>query len=55
MANVSADKEKAVDLDDQIMKIVAPTLPRVRPGDNIHIAFNEDTIHYFDKDSGLRV
>ena len=45
----------AIELDDQIMKIVAPTVPRVYPGQAIHLVFHEDRIHYFDKDNGLRV
>jgi len=45
----------AVELDDQIMKIVAPTVPRVTPGQDIHLFFDEETIHYFDKESGLRI
>jgi len=45
----------AVELDDQIIKIVAPTVPRVTPGQDIHLFFDEESIHYFDKKSGLRV
>jgi multiple sugar transport system ATP-binding protein len=45
----------AVELDGQIMKIVAPTRPRVNPGQRIHLAFNEETIHFFDKKTGLRI
>jgi multiple sugar transport system ATP-binding protein len=45
----------AVELDNQIMKIVAPTQPKVAPGQLIHLAFNEEKIHFFDKESGLRI
>ncbi|MFN2187649.1 MAG: ABC transporter ATP-binding protein [Candidatus Promineifilaceae bacterium] len=45
----------AVELDHMIMKIVAPTTPRVRAGQEIHIVFDPEAIHYFDKESGLRV
>ena len=45
----------AIELDDQIMKIVAPTVPRVNAGQEVHITFDNESIHYFDKESGLRV
>jgi multiple sugar transport system ATP-binding protein len=45
----------AVELDDQIMKIVAPTQPKVHPGQRIHLAFSEERIHFFDKETGLRI
>jgi multiple sugar transport system ATP-binding protein len=45
----------AVELDNQIMKIVAPTQPKVYPGQRIHLAFHEDRVHFFDKKTGLRI
>lgn len=45
----------AVELDERLIKIVAPAQPRVGPGETIHLAFKEDTIAFFDKDTGLRI
>ncbi|MGB3714890.1 MAG: ABC transporter ATP-binding protein [Candidatus Promineifilaceae bacterium] len=45
----------AIELDSQIMKIVAPTQPRVGPGQRIHLAFNEEKIHFFAKETGQRI
>jgi multiple sugar transport system ATP-binding protein len=45
----------AVELDDMIMKIVAPSKPRVYPAERIHLAFKRETVHYFDLETGLRI
>jgi multiple sugar transport system ATP-binding protein len=45
----------AVEMDDKIMKIVAPTKPRVAPGQRIHLAFREEKLHLFDRETGLRI
>jgi multiple sugar transport system ATP-binding protein len=45
----------AIELDDIIMKIVAPAMPKVVAGDPIHLAFKADAVHFFDKDTGLRI
>jgi multiple sugar transport system ATP-binding protein len=45
----------AVELDDRLMKLVAPPQPTVKPGDRIHLAFRQTAIHFFDKESGRRI
>jgi multiple sugar transport system ATP-binding protein len=45
----------AVEIDDMIMKIVAPSQPRVNPKQLVYLAFKQETIHYFDRETGLRI
>jgi multiple sugar transport system ATP-binding protein len=45
----------AIELDDKIVKIVADAQPKVLPGEIVHLAFKEETIRYFDKDTGLSI
>jgi multiple sugar transport system ATP-binding protein len=45
----------AIELGGQIVKIVAPAHPKVEAGQTVHLAFNQDTICFFDKESGQRV
>ncbi|MFH1634196.1 MAG: ABC transporter ATP-binding protein [Chloroflexota bacterium] len=43
----------AIELDEKIVKIVTEAEPKVLPGEIVHLAFKQDTIRYFDKDTGL--
>lgn len=45
----------AIELDDKIVKIVTGAQPKMLPGEVIHLAFKQDTISYFDKDTGLSI
>ncbi len=45
----------AIELDDKIIKIVAAAQPKVLPGEVVHLALNQDTLRYFDKDTGLSI
>jgi multiple sugar transport system ATP-binding protein len=45
----------AIQLDDQIIKIVAPAEPKVLPGEKVHLNFIGKTIRYFDKETGLAI
>ncbi len=45
----------AIELDGKIVKIVAPSLPKLHPGDVIHLAFKVETLHFFDEDTGLSI
>jgi multiple sugar transport system ATP-binding protein len=45
----------AIELDKKIVKIVAPAQPKVLPGEIVHMSFKEDTIRYFDKETGLSI
>ncbi|MFC2037504.1 ABC transporter ATP-binding protein [Chloroflexota bacterium] len=45
----------AIELDDKIIKIVAPAQPKVQAGEVIHLFFKEDAVHFFDKETGLRI
>jgi len=41
----------AIKAGDQIMKIVAPIRPKVDPGETVHVTFDQDAIHFFDKET----
>lgn len=45
----------AIKLDDQIVKIVAPSRPRINAGERIHVAFKTGAVHFFDPESGNRI
>jgi multiple sugar transport system ATP-binding protein len=45
----------SLDLDGQIVKVVAPPDPKIEPGERIHLSFSEDKLHFFDGDTGGRV
>jgi multiple sugar transport system ATP-binding protein len=45
----------AIELDDKIIKIVAPDQPKILPGQRVHLTFKQETIRYFDKDTGLSI
>jgi len=45
----------AIELDDKLVKIVAPTHPKVRSTETIHMAFKQEAMDFFDKETGLRI
>jgi multiple sugar transport system ATP-binding protein len=45
----------AIELEDKIVKIVAPAQPKVLGGEMVHLAFKPGTIAYFDKETELRI
>jgi multiple sugar transport system ATP-binding protein len=45
----------ALQLDDHIYKIVSPSLPRIEPGDIVHLAFPQSALRFYDPESELRV
>jgi multiple sugar transport system ATP-binding protein len=45
----------AIEVDNKIMKFIAPPLPRYRPGEMIYLSFDQDSIHFFDKETGNRI
>jgi len=45
----------AVELDDKIIKIVAPAKPKIHAGDAIHLSFKPNAFHFFDRDTEARV
>jgi len=45
----------AFQVGDQIMKLVAPIRPKVHPGETLHVTFDQDAIHFFDKETGQRI
>ncbi len=45
----------AIEVDNELIKIVAPARPKVQPNQRIHLAFETETIQYFDSQSGERI
>jgi len=45
----------AVEVEDKLVKIIAPPQPRVNPGDMVHMAFKPGSEAFFDKETGLRI
>ncbi len=45
----------AVEVGDKLMKIVAPSYPKVRSGETVHLAFEQEAIHFFDAETGSRI
>jgi multiple sugar transport system ATP-binding protein len=45
----------AIELDEKIVKIITEPQPKVEPGEVVHLAFNKETIRYFDKETGLSI
>jgi multiple sugar transport system ATP-binding protein len=45
----------AVEVDDKLVKIIAPPQPPVNPGDMVHMAFKPGSEAFFDKETGLRI
>ena len=45
----------AIDLNGQIIKIVAPAHPKVSPGEALHLTFQQERIHLFDVETEKRI
>ena len=45
----------AIEIDDKLVKIIAPALPKIRSAETVHLAFNQEAISFFDKDTSLRI
>lgn len=45
----------AIQLDRQIVKMIAPAQPKVQTGENIHLAFKQDTIRFFDPETTMAI
>ena len=45
----------AIQLDDKILKVVAPAMPQIEAGERIHLSFKEDHLRFYDEQTGLRV
>jgi len=45
----------AIELGDRIVKIVAPSDPRIEAGETVHLTFKQESLTFFDKETGLRI
>ena len=45
----------AIELDDKILKIVAPAEHNISPGDTLHLSFMQKNMSFFDPETGLRI
>ena len=45
----------AIELEDIIIKAVAPAVPKIAAGSNIHLDFKQETLRFFDPESTLAI
>ena len=45
----------AIELNGQIIKIVAPAHPKVSPGETLHLTFQQERVHLFDVETEKRI
>jgi multiple sugar transport system ATP-binding protein len=45
----------AFELGDKIIKVIAPTLPKINPGETIHVAFELKSVRFFDPENTLAI
>ena len=45
----------AIELDDKLVKIVTSAHPKIRSGEVVHLAFKQEVMSFFDKDTGFRI
>jgi multiple sugar transport system ATP-binding protein len=45
----------AMELDDKLLKVVAPSEPKITSGDNVHLSFSLDHIRFYDPETELRL
>jgi multiple sugar transport system ATP-binding protein len=45
----------AIEIEDRIVKLVAPAQPKILGGEMVHLAFKPGTIAYFDKETEMRI
>ena len=45
----------AIQLDDNIIKAIAPAVPKISTGANVHFNFKQETLRFFDPESTLAI
>ena len=45
----------AIEVDDELVKIVAPAYPKFNSGEMVHLSFKQEAIRFFDRETGLRI
>ena len=45
----------AIEIDEKLIKIVAPAYPKINSGEMVHLSFKQEAIRFFDRETGLRV
>ena len=45
----------AIELDEKLIKIVAPAYPKIKSGEMVHLSFKQEAIRFFDRETGLRI
>jgi multiple sugar transport system ATP-binding protein len=45
----------AIQLDDKIIKLVAPAQPKIQPGVLVHMAFKQETLRFFDPETTMAI
>jgi multiple sugar transport system ATP-binding protein len=45
----------AIELEDKLIKVVAPAQPKIYPGEVVHLNFNQETLRFFDPESEMSI
>ena len=45
----------AIELDDNIIKVIAPASPTIAAGTDVHLNFKQETLRFFDPDTTLAI
>lgn len=45
----------AFELGDKIVKVIAPSLPKINPGEGIHLTFKAESVRFFDPETTLAI
>jgi multiple sugar transport system ATP-binding protein len=45
----------AFELGDKIVKVIAPTIPKINPGEGIHLTFKAESMRFFDPETTLAI
>ena len=52
---VVKEVEVEVPTGGELVKIVAPTLPKIRSDETVHLTFKQEGMSFFDAETGLRI
>jgi len=45
----------AIQMDDEIIKVIAPPQPKIQSGEPVHLSFKQETLRFFDPDTTLAI
>jgi multiple sugar transport system ATP-binding protein len=45
----------AIEMDDMLIKVVAPAQPTINPGEIVHLNFNQESLRFVDPDTEMSI